>query len=82
MRFVIESEGEKFHWIVKCIDQGKLLELHRFYRSLENFVYHRGKHGKYELDAFNALEDHFKQHPETAQVPPAHPRNLAGGKSR
>lgn len=63
MNFVIESEGFH-HWIVKCFEKGKLAELHRFYRSLENFVYHRGNHGQHEPEAYKALMKHFDEVPE------------------
>ncbi len=63
MNFVIEAEGHGLHWIVKCVDKGKLVELHRFYRSPENFLHHRGNHGEHELPAQEALLDHFKNTP-------------------
>lgn len=63
MNFVIESEGFN-HWIVKCVDKGKLVELHRFFRSAENFVYHRGNHGPNEPAARTALMKHFEETPE------------------
>lgn len=69
MQFVIESEGQRLHWIVKCVDKGKLVELHRFYRSPEEFLYHRGEHGEHELAAQTALEEYFQAHPEaTAHI--------------
>jgi hypothetical protein len=88
MKFVIEPEGGRLHWIVKCMDKGKLVELHRFYRALDQFVYHRGNHGQHELDAQKALLQYFKDHPDaTAGLPglrPAehstmHVRQIAAG---
>lgn len=70
MTFIIESEGFH-HWIVKCVDKGKLVELHRFYRSLENFVYHRGKAGEHETAAREALLSHFESIPELRFSGPA-----------
>ncbi|GEM_PF-4693196 len=63
MQFVIEPEGERLHWIVKCYEKGKLVELHRFYRY-DEFLYHRGGHGNHELTARQALLDYFQAHPE------------------
>jgi hypothetical protein len=77
MQFVIEPEGAKFHWVVKCMEKGKLVELHRFYLSLENFLHHRGAHGKLELDAMKALQDYFAANPGEKQTPPLEPRNLS-----
>ena len=77
MVFVIESEcgirhperdAHRLHWIVKCVEKGKLVEMHRFFRSPEGFTYHRGNHGDQELAALRALEDHFEKHPES--LPP------------
>ncbi len=88
MKFVFESEGGRLHWIVKCMEKGKLVELHRFYRSADNFLYHRGNHGAQEVAAYNALTEHLKQHPDlTACVPEiapmehstTHVRQLAAG---
>lgn len=73
MRFIIEAEGydtvpiEDFmprHWVVKCVDKGRLVELHRFFRSPENYIYHRGKHGDQELPAQDALVKHFEDREE------------------
>lgn len=64
MNFVIEPEGGKIHWIVKCVEKGKLLELHRFFRSPENFLHHRGKHGQHEIAAREALLKHFDSTPD------------------
>ena len=63
MQYVIEPEGF-LHWIVKCVEKGKVIELHRFYRSLEHFVYHRGSHGEHEIAAREALMKHFEAVPE------------------
>ena len=63
MNFVIEPEGAHLHWVVKVYEKGKLLELHRFYRSPENFLHHRGNHGAHEIAAQNALLEHFKTTP-------------------
>lgn len=74
MQYVIEPEGGRLHWIVKCVDKGKLVEMHRFYRSPEKFVYHRGEHGEHEAPAMDALNDYFEKHPEVvahvAEPPP------------
>jgi hypothetical protein len=64
MQYVIEPEGGRIHWIVKCVDMGKLVEMHRFYRSPEKFVYHRGEHGEQEGPAMAALKDYFEKHPD------------------
>lgn len=70
MKFEIEAEGGYLHWVVRCVDKGKLVELHRFYRSADNFIYHRGEHGPRELDAQRALEERLRAHPElTAHIP-------------
>jgi hypothetical protein len=68
MNFIVEPEGRK-HWIVKCIDGGKLVEMHRFFRSHENFIHHRGKHAPHELDAERALVDFFQKTPGLALGP-------------
>ncbi len=73
MQYVIEPEGGRLHWIVKCVDKGKLVEMHRFYRSPEKFVYHRGEHGEHEGPAMDALKAYFEKHPEVLahiQEPP------------
>jgi hypothetical protein len=64
MQYVIEPEGGRLHWIVKCVDKGQLVEMHRFYRSPEEFIYHRGEHGEHERPAMDALREFFQQHPE------------------
>ena len=77
MKFVIEPEGPKLHWVVKCMEKGKPVEIHRFYQNLENFLYHRGKHGDHELAAMKELEDYLEAHPsERHEVPPV-PRNYS-----
>jgi len=88
MKFVIESEGGRLHWIVKCMEGGKLVELHRFYRALDKFIYHRGNHGQHEVVAQNALNEYLTQHPEATaklhEIRPAehstmHVRQVAAG---
>ena len=74
MQYVIEPEGGRLHWIVKCVDKGKLVEMHRFYRSPEMFVYHRGEHGEHEALAMDALKEYFAKNPDVvahvAEPPP------------
>lgn len=67
MRYVIEPEGGYFHWIVKCIDKGKVVELHRFYQSGDKkYIYHRGEHGEHELAAQEVITKYLAEHPEAA----------------
>jgi hypothetical protein len=82
MQYVIEPEGGRLHWIVKCVDKGKLVEMHRFFRSPEKFVYHRGEHGEHETPAREALKEFFEKHPEVVahiEAPP--PRKKTKDKS-
>lgn len=91
MKFEIESEGGRLHWVVRCIEGGRVVELHRFYRSTDNFIYHRGKHGAHEVEAQKALGEHLAAHPElTSGIEKLNPgenstmhvRQLAAGGSK
>ena len=67
MRYVIEPEGGYFHWIVKCVEKGKVVELHRFYQSGDKkYIYHRGEHGPHENEAREVIVRYLKEHPEAA----------------
>lgn len=74
MKYEVESEGGWLHWVVRCVEKGQVAEIHRFYRSRDQFIYHRGEHGPHELQAQQALLDHLAKHPEaTAHIPVLNP---------
>jgi hypothetical protein len=80
MEFDIKLEsakyGDKFHWIVRCFEGDRFVELHRFYLSLENQIFHRGPHGEHERAALEAFKQHLEAHPEMKQKTPERPRNV------
>jgi len=91
MKFEFESEGGRLHWVVRCIEHGKVAELHRFYRTPDNFIYHRGKHGVHEVEAQRALTEYLGAHPELfagieklnpGENSTMHVRQLAAGGSK
>ena len=91
MKFEFECEGGRTHWIVRCVEKGRLVEMHRFFRSPDKFLYHRGNHGQQEVAAYNALTEHLEKHPELTAVLPdlqpgehstMHVRQIAAGGSK
>lgn len=88
MRFDIESEGGRLHWVVRCVEKGRVAEVHRFYRSLDKFLYHRGAHGAHEAAALAALSSYLEKNPrataglgelEPGENSTMHVRQIAAG---
>ena len=81
MKFIIEPEdqrgGSLILWIVKCVEKGKIVAMHRFYRSGEGYLYHRGDHDEHELPAQKTLEDYLKDHPEMCPPAPTAPHTYS-----
>lgn len=89
MKYDIEAEGNRVHWVVRCVSKGGKVEaVHRFYRSLDGFIYHRGKHDEHELPAQEALTEYLKANPgatshleglEPGEHSTMHVRQIAAG---
>lgn len=91
MHFQFESEGNWIHWVVRVMEKGRVIETHRFYRARDKFIYHRGEHGKHEVEARAALVEHLKKNPELVEHVPVlreaehstmHVRQIAAGGSK